>query len=328
MGPIIGGALIGAGGSLLGGLFSNWSNRREAQLNREWQEKMLDKQMAYQSKMWNATNAYNSPANKRKLYEEAGFNPYQMVNGMQMGNATASSAPSAPSGAQATQENVLQHLPQSAFTVAQLLQQKKVQDSQVQNTDSQTDLNRITAQFAAIEKIVDMKLKLSQEKSNMKQQDYYDSMTALNELEGIYFARAKGTDIQLNEYRAEQTRLQNDMLKLEIQGFPQKYSAELAEIFSRIRSNNASAIRALRSDLEQRFGKMPKSISERWQKAELEYQEYMRDYRRRNRGSDSQLQYWQSEQNIGSAGMTALGLGSSAIDFFGPVLRMWLMKSQ
>lgn len=93
MDPIIGASLIGAGTSILGGLFSsnsqsktNEANLQIARENRDWQERM-----------WNLQNEYNTPQNQLALYQEAGFNPLTALDRMAgVSSAGAVSTPSMP----------------------------------------------------------------------------------------------------------------------------------------------------------------------------------------------------------------------------------------
>lgn len=64
-GPLINGA-ASLGSSFLGGLFG----ANEAKKNRD-----------FQLEMWNRQNEYNKPVNWRKRMEEAGFNPYNALDG-------------------------------------------------------------------------------------------------------------------------------------------------------------------------------------------------------------------------------------------------------
>lgn len=89
MGPIIGAALGGltsAASSIIG----NQSRRREAQRQRDWQERM-----------WNQSNEYNTPAMQMQRFREAGLNPNLIYGQGNSGNAT-----SAGQGAMANQENI------------------------------------------------------------------------------------------------------------------------------------------------------------------------------------------------------------------------------
>lgn len=68
--------------SFLGGIFgnvaqheANRTNLRIAQETNALNHQMMKEQMDYNTDMWNKTNLYNTPANQRKLLEEAGYNP-------------------------------------------------------------------------------------------------------------------------------------------------------------------------------------------------------------------------------------------------------------
>lgn len=102
------GAAIGAGASLLGNIFNrssqnsaNSTNMRIAQMNNQWSEEMMQKQMDYNTDMWNKNNKYNSASEQRRRLEQAGLNPSLMMNGGSAGVAQAASSPGLPSPAQA-----------------------------------------------------------------------------------------------------------------------------------------------------------------------------------------------------------------------------------
>lgn len=96
-------AAISGGASLLGGILSKNSqssaNKTNLQINREnqkWNEKMMDKQNAWNLAQWNRENEYNSASQQVARYRAAGLNPYLM---MQNGSAgSASSVTSASPG--------------------------------------------------------------------------------------------------------------------------------------------------------------------------------------------------------------------------------------
>lgn len=83
---------------------TNKTNMEIAQMSNEWNERMLDKQIAYnreafdaevanQWKMFEAENEYNSASAQRQRLEEAGLNPYVMMDGGNAGTASGSSSP-------------------------------------------------------------------------------------------------------------------------------------------------------------------------------------------------------------------------------------------
>lgn len=94
MDPITGSALVGAGASLLGNLFNfgsqskaNAANLKIAQMNNQFNERMMEKQMAYNTDMFNKQNEWNSASSQRKRLEQAGLNPYLMMTGGNAGTA-------------------------------------------------------------------------------------------------------------------------------------------------------------------------------------------------------------------------------------------------
>ena len=97
--------LFGAGSSVINAASQNQANKYNLQAQREtnqanmainqsqldYAQKMYQDQVAQQWKMFNTTNAYNSPAAQKQRYLDAGLNPYMM-----MGSQPAASASSMP----------------------------------------------------------------------------------------------------------------------------------------------------------------------------------------------------------------------------------------
>lgn len=92
------GCIIGAGisgvSSIIGGLFNRGSqssaNRTNLRINREnqkWNEKMMDKQNAWNLSQWNRENEYNNASSQVARLRAAGLNPYLMMNGGNSGSA-------------------------------------------------------------------------------------------------------------------------------------------------------------------------------------------------------------------------------------------------
>lgn len=87
----------------------------QAELNRNFQSAEAQKNREFEVDMWNKTNEYNSATNQRARLEEAGLNPYMMMNGGDAGEAGSVTAPSTPQGAMPgptgdTTENVISGL--------------------------------------------------------------------------------------------------------------------------------------------------------------------------------------------------------------------------
>jgi hypothetical protein len=97
--------LFGVGSSVMNASSQNQANKFNLQAQREtnqanmainqsqldYAQKMYQDQVAQQWKMFNTTNAYNSPAAQKQRYLDAGLNPYMM-----MGSQPAASASSMP----------------------------------------------------------------------------------------------------------------------------------------------------------------------------------------------------------------------------------------
>ncbi|QRV61957.1 DNA pilot protein [Microvirus sp.] len=100
-----GASVIGSGisavGNALGGIFSSQSNKKLMREQMRWQESMYARQLQDARDNWKMQNEYNSPANQRKLLEEAGYNPAMMGADLQSAssadNIAMGNVPSAPS---------------------------------------------------------------------------------------------------------------------------------------------------------------------------------------------------------------------------------------
>lgn len=100
----IAGGLLGMGSSVIENS-QNRQNVRETnqmnykinQMNNQYNERMAIQQRNWQENMWNKENAYNTASAQRQRLEEAGLNPYLMMNG-----GSAGVAQSAGTGATAS----------------------------------------------------------------------------------------------------------------------------------------------------------------------------------------------------------------------------------
>lgn len=97
------GALVGAGASLLGGLFSGMSAKKRQQqaIENQWrmfnaqiahQDKVNQQAMSFQREMNQENREWNTESNVRQRIEDAGYNPYLYQNGAMSAN-TSSSTP-------------------------------------------------------------------------------------------------------------------------------------------------------------------------------------------------------------------------------------------
>lgn len=200
---------INALGSLVGGLFgkkgsdnaskiqykiaqeTNANNYRIAQENNAFNERMIDKM-----------NDYNSAVNQRKRLEEAGLNPYLMMDGGSAGTATT--APTADTSA-------VQHAPDVASTISQgsialgssisnaasqiasQVYNSKLMDANVRkvNADAASSeqdklYKEIQNEFAAARFLTDLRLKRLQ--GDLTKQDYlYAKNSMQDRLDSVKF---------------------------------------------------------------------------------------------------------------------------------------------
>lgn len=102
-------SIIGVATDLAGNLFNmhsqnkaNATNLKLAQMNNQFNERMMEKQMAYNTDMFNKQNQWNSATEQRKRLEQAGLNPYLMMNGGNAGTAANTLGVTAPTAAPAS----------------------------------------------------------------------------------------------------------------------------------------------------------------------------------------------------------------------------------
>lgn len=161
----IAGGLLGIGSSVIQNS-QNRQNVRETnqmnykinQMNNQFNERMAIQQRNWQENMWNKENAYNTASAQRQRLEEAGLNPYLMMNGGSSGiaqsagtGASASSAGSAVmqpfqadySGIGSSIGNIFQYeLMQSEKS--QLQGAKQLADAKAMETLSNIDWGKLT----------------------------------------------------------------------------------------------------------------------------------------------------------------------------------------
>lgn len=137
---------------------TNQMNYKINQMNNQFNERMAIQQRNWQENMWNKENAYNTASAQRQRLEEAGLNPYLMMNGGSAGvaqsagtGATASSSGNAVmqpfqadySGIGSSIGNIFQYeLMQSEKS--QLQGSKQLADAKAMETLSNIDWGKLT----------------------------------------------------------------------------------------------------------------------------------------------------------------------------------------
>lgn len=72
---------------------TNQANKEIAQMSNEYNQQMLERQIEQEWDMWNAQNEYNSASSQRQRLEDAGLNPYMMMDGGSAGTASSMTSP-------------------------------------------------------------------------------------------------------------------------------------------------------------------------------------------------------------------------------------------
>ena len=138
--------VVGDVASAIGGVVStnkaNKANMAINQMNNEFNASEAEKARQFQLDMWNKTNEYNSASAQRSRLEEAGLNPYLMMNGGSAGTAQSSgtSTPASASAPLAMQRQDFSGLSNTLSSALQIANQTKVSNASVQNLQSQKSL--------------------------------------------------------------------------------------------------------------------------------------------------------------------------------------------
>lgn len=127
---------------------TNKTNMAINQMNNEFNAAEAEKARQFQLDMWNKTNEYNSASAQRSRLEEAGLNPYLMMNGASAGTAqsSGSSAPASASPPLSMQRQDFSGIGNILSSALQISNQSKLTDAQVQNLQGQKSLADAQAQ--------------------------------------------------------------------------------------------------------------------------------------------------------------------------------------
>lgn len=236
MDPLLGSALISGASSLLGGLFGSGAqssaNRTNLQIAREtnqMQYQMFQEQNAFNERMYNQMQQYNTPAAQMQRYNDAGINPYIAAGNVQSGNAQ-----SALQSAQPLPLHTAQVMPVDAF---------KDSFSQIGNVISQYAQNELAlsqaqknrAEAGWVDRLNGAQLnKMSAETNNLYQQgsllglDFKlknDTLGNYIKLSDLSVLNAEKTNEQLDVI-TQSARLENALKNINL-GIQSKYGERM-----------------------------------------------------------------------------------------------------
>lgn len=257
--PEIGAALIGGGASLLGNLFNfgsqssaNAQNLKIAQMNNQFNERMMEKQMAYNTDMFNKQNQWNSATEQRKRLEQAGLNPYLMMNGGNAGTAANTLGVSAPTAAPASV--VAPQLDTSSIgdSVRNIISASATKES----NDNLRMLTRTGYDLANYEKILKQAMTEDYRKSRDVKEQEKQRLQRLNELEDLNYNSLNTEFIMRNQeqyfrmtYQREQAVSMILKNAFDIERLP----------YAKIFASNEAALQAAEISLKYLQGKLTKA---------------------------------------------------------------------
>lgn len=139
--PVIGRAVSSIGNAVSTNK-TNKTNMSINQMNNEFNAAEAEKARQFQLDMWNRTNEYNSASAQRSRLEEAGLNPYLMMNGGSAGTAqsSGSSTPASASPPLSMQKQDFSGLDSALSSALQIANQTKETNASVQTLQSQKSL--------------------------------------------------------------------------------------------------------------------------------------------------------------------------------------------
>ena len=220
------GAALNAGSgitsTIFSGIFGRNQQRRQhsydmqmAQMNYDYGREMLKRQQDYQTQMWNAENEYNSAKNQRARLEEAGLNPYLMLDGGNAGTASSVTSPSSSPGNASNSASPFKvdtsGIQQAGQAIADVVNYATDYKGQKSQTEAQTE----GMQAEATSKKADAKVASAKALAQLEgiQKDN-EGKGISNEIEGMkrdILAETKQTEI-------DSRKLEYDNLQVEYQG--------------------------------------------------------------------------------------------------------------
>lgn len=246
-------ALIGGIGSIIGGTSANRTNLK---INREqiaYDREKMASQMAWEEKMWNAENAYNTPSKQRERLEAAGINPYFALTNMSPG--MAQSAGAAPSGGAPAMQPVQPvdygALGRGIADVTAMYYNVRNQQALERKTNAEAAAQETHNKYLELRNILELQ-KLKEDKSltytqnkwmsenlyQLREQHEWNNIRNMSEAQqAVHMAR-------LVEEQVTGQELQNKILQFDIDIQPYKIGimeSQIAQAASAIAANYASA---------------------------------------------------------------------------------------
>lgn len=200
---------------------------QQSQMNRDFQERMLQKQMDYQTDMWNKTNKYNSAKSQMDRFREAGLNPYLMMTGGASAGVAESQGSPSPSGGSSLSGGVVNPHPTSAGQFFSNLASAKANQASERNMNADAVLKEIEANTRAEQLLAN----LEKTRLGNKNQSIINSMQF-----ELLDATHKQILQQTNTLNAQEhlNKMETLYKSIELQYLPSKLRAEISNIIANI----------------------------------------------------------------------------------------------
>lgn len=233
-----GGPVASIAGSVLGGLFGNSAANKAAQA----QLAATRETNAQNYKIWQEHMDYNSPVSQRKRLEEAGLNPYLMLNGGSAGSMQSAPTMQSPdlsvlnAKSQISQNAIANAIPSGVQALRDIIAtqraQEETQSIKLQNDFAAMSLASRVAEAAANARGADARASMDQiQKSILGRTQNY--LVDRERLENNF--RFAQTETQLQQVTL--TELETAASRLRLGVLPQQLKLDLSEQLSRIALN-------------------------------------------------------------------------------------------
>ncbi len=208
---------IGAASSLASGIIGQVFAKKNSQRALRQNKELSQFQYNQDVEMWNRQNAYNSPTEQMKRYQEAGLNP-NMIYGSgssSAGNATQMPKYNAPTAPQRENPKI------DLGNTLQQYQQVKMQQAQInnmnantENTIQRTTNGKVLGEILGIDKgtkstYAESQPKILEQQSRQREQDILKSSQTITNLKAV--AKNLGLDAQYKDWQVKNAGVSKEM---------------------------------------------------------------------------------------------------------------------
>lgn len=317
------GAVGGIASSIIGGSSSkknvsktNAANLAIAQMNNEFNERMMDKQIQYNWDMWNATNDYNTASKQLARLDQAGLNGPMLMSGQNAGTASSAGGVTSPIASEIGRQvpfdpsSYINQIGSTLGQFAQMMQNQPLINSQVDKNNADANAVNIEnswrhqmlcAQYARMaEETNSFKLKNNfQEMSNALFTESFNDRLRNYALQNYNIE----ADIEQKLSASALASVQTELARGELRWLDRKNAATIAELSSRVWLNNANAGLSYEQAKTEGSKRLVLDAQAKGIKINNKQAEQMLDSVVSKAKYDSMTSYWQSvrsSSNIGS----------------------------